>query len=437
MIVDLAADGSNMTVAAAPPLPGGTPGTLPGSAIPLTTSDVFIAVLEDKGVYQGDIAYDPNGVGQTLYTGDLSSTARPDRHAGDRELHRDQFMVGTRIQIADKTATVVTGGPYTIVDVSDKTLTLDTSLPVFNYNTATISKVTGTLVRTDGTSWLDSGFLEGQLIRVTLPDGVTDLGCHDYTTYNDAGGVTCLYKIEMITGTDSQKTNKISLTSTSSRAVRRQPYRPDELPSRPVYHVHARGRPVGMGRVLHAAGTGQPAADLPGRDVRQLVPADHRLAHRRPVLRARPGRQNLTTFPKQPHLLSGIRGPLAVEGGTTAADRSLKGAVLLPGEDNRPPFRVAAQPPEWQAIDTLNVYGDGSKEDTKGNLTSTALTGLNMGPGLDFTQPLRRRLPVQRAGQVSGRHQLRLDQPRPDHAQLHDRRDAVDARDRQHHARRR
>ena len=107
-----------------------------------------------------------------------------------------------------------------------------------------------------------------------------------------------------------------------------------------------------------------------------------------PFFQLAPGRENLRTFGKQPHLLSGIRGPLAVEGGTTAADRSLQAAVLLPGEDNRPPFRVAAQPPEWQQIDTLNVYDDGSKEDLTGTLTSTALTGLNMGDGLDFSDIL-------------------------------------------------
>ena len=44
--------------------------------------------------------------------------------------------------------------------------------------------------------------------------------------------------------------------------------------------------------------------------------------------------------------LTGIRGPLAVEGGTTAADRSIHAAVLLPGEGNAPPFerrRAAAR----------------------------------------------------------------------------------------------
>ena len=97
-----------------------------------------------------------------------------------------------------------------------------------------------------------------------------------------------------------------------------------------------------------------------------------------------PGRANLRMFPKQSHMLSGIRGPLAVEGGTTNADRSLKPAIMLPGEVNGPFFAVAQQPPESQQIDVLNVYADGSRQDLTGRLTSTALTGLYMGSDLDF-----------------------------------------------------
>ena len=44
---------------------------------------------------------------------------------------------------------------------------------------------------------------------------------------------------------------------------------------------------------------------------------------------------------------SGIRGPLAVEGGTTAADRSLRAAIMLPGEAQRGRCSsIAPQPPE-------------------------------------------------------------------------------------------
>src|SRR6185503_15643546 len=103
-----------------------------------------------------------------------------------------------------------------------------------------------------------------------------------------------------------------------------------------------------------------------------------------PLYDLQAGRGDLKTFPKRAHLLSGIRGPLAVEGGVTAADRSLKRAVLLPGEANAEPFQVAAQPPEWQMIDTLNVFADGSQENLVGQMTSAAITGLNMTADLDL-----------------------------------------------------
>ena len=86
-----------------------------------------------------------------------------------------------------------------------------------------------------------------------------------------------------------------------------------------------------------------------------------------PFFTLAPGRENLKTFSKRPHLLSGIRGPLAVEGGTTAADRSLRAAVLLPGEGNAPLFRIAVQPPESQQVDTLNIFDDSSHEDVDRN----------------------------------------------------------------------
>ena len=48
-----------------------------------------------------------------------------------------------------------------------------------------------------------------------------------------------------------------------------------------------------------------------------------------------PGRESVKVFPVSTHLLSKLRGPLAVEGGPTAADRSLRNGVKLPGETRR------------------------------------------------------------------------------------------------------
>jgi hypothetical protein len=67
-----------------------------------------------------------------------------------------------------------------------------------------------------------------------------------------------------------------------------------------------------------------------------------------------PGHENFKAFPKRQHRLDGIRGPRAVEGGMTSADRSLRPAILLPGEANGPFFGVPPQPPETHMIDVLN-----------------------------------------------------------------------------------
>src|SRR5262249_27775575 len=53
----------------------------------------------------------------------------------------------------------------------------------------------GTLTRTDGTSWLDDGFLEGQLFQIT-----------------GLSGAAATYKIESITGTGPNKLDVLTLT---------------------------------------------------------------------------------------------------------------------------------------------------------------------------------------------------------------------------------
>ena len=57
-----------------------------------------------------------------------------------------------------------------------------------------------------------------------------------------------------------------------------------------------------------------------------------------------PGRENVKIFPVDNHLLSKLRGPLAIEGGITGADRSLQPAVTLPGETDGPLFEIGPQP---------------------------------------------------------------------------------------------
>ena len=95
-------------------------------------------------------------------------------------------------------------------------------------------------------------------------------------------------------------------------------------------------------------------------------------------------RQGVKVFPVSTHLLSKLRGPLAVEGGVTGADRSLKNGVKLPGETDAPLFEIGPQPPEGKAIDVLNIFNDSSQEDRSGTMTATTLRGFGMADDLDF-----------------------------------------------------
>ncbi len=97
-----------------------------------------------------------------------------------------------------------------------------------------------------------------------------------------------------------------------------------------------------------------------------------------------PGTDNLKPFAAQPHLLSQLFGPLAVEGGVSGADRSLTDAVLLPKEYNAPLIGIGPQPDERDQIDTLNIYDDSSKANKTGTLDSVALTGYGMAETLNF-----------------------------------------------------
>ncbi|MGL4256696.1 MAG: hypothetical protein ACRCSL_10200, partial [Microbacterium sp.] len=79
-----------------------------------------------------------------------------------------------------------------------------------------------------------------------------------------------------------------------------------------------------------------------------------------------------------------LRGPLAVEGGVTGADRSLELGLKLPGEKDGPLFAIATQAPESKQIDVLTIYNDSSVAHGRGVMTKTSLTGFGMAKDLDF-----------------------------------------------------
>ena len=97
-----------------------------------------------------------------------------------------------------------------------------------------------------------------------------------------------------------------------------------------------------------------------------------------------PTRDGVKIFPVSTHLLSKLRGPLAVEGGPTGADRSLTNGVKLPGEKDDHLFVIGAQAPESQQIDVLNIFNDSSQADGVGTMTETTLRGFGMAEDLDF-----------------------------------------------------
>src|SRR5207253_6292 len=183
------------------------------------------------------------------------------------------------------------------------TLTTSTGLSSTLLTGASIRKLLDTLTRTDGTSWLDSGFFEGQLVQIT--------GLNDPTPM--------LEKVDLITGSDPGKLDVMVLTDHPLSAGA-TPYS---------------GRPLGGEGFIKVANVSmiQMAArvefDPTGGTYQWFNQATIQIIAD-PYFDIQPGHQNLRAFPKSPHTLSGIRGPLAVEGGTTSADRSLVPAILLP-----------------------------------------------------------------------------------------------------------
>jgi len=97
-----------------------------------------------------------------------------------------------------------------------------------------------------------------------------------------------------------------------------------------------------------------------------------------------PTRDGVKIFPVSTHLLSKLRGPLAVEGGPAGADRSLVPGVKLPGETDDFLIAVGEQPPESQQIDVLNIFNDSSQADGEGTLDQTTLRGFGMARDLVF-----------------------------------------------------
>ena len=338
---------------------------------------VAVEQINERGIYSGAVQYTVGAVPFLLFSGDIAVTG------GNTITRLDvgsfvnaNFAPGQFLKILKADGTAL-GGTSTIATVSDSQITVVGGGLGGNQTLkgVSVSKMLDVLKRVDGTSWLDSGFFEGQLIQVT------------------GFASPLLEKVDLITGSAAGKLDLMVLT---------------DHPAAPGASVSYSGRPLGglgftaianvsiiemAARITYTPPTSAANPDTGNWYLQVTVPviAD-------PYFDIQPGHENLRSFPKVPHTLSGIRGPLAVEGGTTSADRSIVKAVLLPGEANAPAFSIPPQPPETQSIDTLNVYNDGTKGSGSGTLTSTALSGFNMNSGLDFSAVLNGTHPFGESG---------------------------------------
>ena len=101
-------------------------------------------------------------------------------------------------------------------------------------------------------------------------------------------------------------------------------------------------------------------------------------------------------FPRQPHTLDKLAGPLIVQGGPSDQDRSLRTAIMLPTEREEPFTQISGDIDESSMVDVLNFFNDTSVASSGGELTfrnvvdldapvqnnGLALTGFGMGGNL-------------------------------------------------------
>jgi hypothetical protein len=346
---------------------------------------VTVTLIKSNGVYNnGNVVYTVAAAPFLLFSGNIAVAGNTITRNDIGSFVNDNFAPGEIVQIQDSHGAKI-GNAFYIGSVTDTTMTLFTdsahttpaSFGASSYDGVSIFKLLDTLRRTNGTSWLDSGFFEGQLVRIT-----------------GLNGAPMYEKVDLIIGSDPGKLDIMVFTDHPASVG------PTLYSGRPISSVAGYATPPTNVSMIQMAARVE--FDSTGGTYQWYTQATIPVIAD-PYFDIQPGHQNLRAFPKSPHRLSGIRGPLAVEGGTTSADRSLVPAVLLPGEANGPFFNIPLQPPETQSIDTLNVYNDGTKGVNTGTLTSTALTGLNMNPqGLDFTAELGGAHPFGESGKYPG-----------------------------------
>ena len=212
--------------------------------------------------------------------------------------------------------------------------------------------------------WLADGFLEGQWIRIVdlSADGNPDIEA----------------KIQLIRGDNDSKDARLQLINVQINGVEVA----GELLSSTWIGSASASDPAQVQVVRIAAELSFSGDDETDQDAWHKLQKVTLTADEDYVVP--PTRDGVKIFPVQTHLLSKLRGPLAVEGGPAGADRSLTAGVKLPGEKDDFLIAIGAQPPESQQIDVLNIYNDSSQADASGIMDQTTLRGFGMASDLVF-----------------------------------------------------
>ena len=92
------------------------------------------------------------------------------------------------------------------------------------------------------------------------------------------------------------------------------------------------------------------------------------------------------TVAASPHRVDAVQGPLLLTGGVGPENRSIVAAVILPTEFDVPPTQPAQPTDDTGDVDRVNVFSDGTSEQTIGTLTSNNISGLGMGGSLTIDQ---------------------------------------------------
>ncbi|WP_298261961.1 LEPR-XLL domain-containing protein [uncultured Litoreibacter sp.] len=94
----------------------------------------------------------------------------------------------------------------------------------------------------------------------------------------------------------------------------------------------------------------------------------------------------IMTVSASPHRVDAVQGPLLLTGGVGPENRSIVAAVILPTEFDIPPTQPTPSTDDTGDVDRVNVFSDGTSEQTIGTLTSNNISGLGMGGSLTIDQ---------------------------------------------------